>query len=74
VSTCRSAAGIAALAAACALCGCESVPAWERDRLAEPHMAADPEPAQSSYRDHVHRSREAAGAGSADEGGSCGCY
>jgi hypothetical protein len=64
----------AVVAAACALCRCAAVEVWERDRLAEPHMAADPEPAQSTYRDHVYRSREAARAGGAGEAGGCGCY
>jgi hypothetical protein len=70
----RRFARIAALAAALAPCGCATVEAWERQRLAEPHMSADPEPAQSEYRNHVYQSREAAPAGGAGAGGGCGCY
>jgi hypothetical protein len=74
VSARRAAALFARIAAVCALAGCETVAAWERDRLAQPHMAAEPESAQRTYRDHVHRSREAGDAGSVGEGGGCGCY
>lgn len=65
---------IAVLSTGSALVGCASVAAWERDRLAEPHMAPEPEPAQRLYREHTYRSREAAGAGQVEDGGGCGCY
>jgi len=71
----RAAAACLALIAAASLhAGCASVAPWERDRLAEPQMAAEPEPALRLYREHVYRSREAAGAARVDEGGGCGCY
>lgn len=66
----------AALLACCALfvSACASVPAWERGRLAKPHMAPDPDPAQRELRDHTYRSREATVPGGAGSGGGCGCY
>jgi hypothetical protein len=67
----RSAAG---LAAALALAGCAQVAPWERDRLAQPHMALDPDPALSGYAGHVHQSREAATGARGGHGGACGCY
>ena len=57
-----------------ALTACSSVAAWERGNLAKPQMALDPSPMQSSMRDHIYGSREAAGAIAAGGGGGCGCY
>ena len=51
-----------------------SVAPWERGNLAKPQMAVDPYPMQSSMRNHIYGSREAAGAISAGGGGGCGCY
>jgi hypothetical protein len=56
------------------LVGCASVEPWERGRLAKPHMALEPHPMLRALRSHVYASREAATAGSAGEGGGCGCY
>lgn len=52
---------------------CSTVAPWERGNLAKPQMAVDPYPMQSSMRNHIYGSREAAGAISAG-GGGCGCY
>ena len=56
------------------LCGCLSVAPWERGRLAQPHMALEPRPAQRELRAHTYTSREAAPAGKVGQGGGCGCY
>jgi hypothetical protein len=54
--------------------GCASVAPWERGRLARPHMALEPDPAQRELREHTYRSREAATPGAVGKGGGCGCY
>jgi hypothetical protein len=56
------------------LSACASVAPWERGRLAKPHMALEPHPAQRALRAHTYMSREAATARSAGKGGGCGCY
>jgi hypothetical protein len=56
------------------LSGCAPVAPWERGHLAKPHMALDPYPAQSTLREHIYGSREAASGGTAASGGGCGCY
>jgi hypothetical protein len=70
----RRAGRAACVATALALAGCAQVAPWERDRLAQPHMALDPDPAASAYSEHVHQSREAAAGARAGHGGACGCY
>ena len=40
---------------------------YERDRLADPIMALDPNPVSSAYIQHVYEAREGAA------GGGCGC-
>ena len=64
----------AALVAALALCACEQVAPWERERLAKPQMAAEPAPELRAIREHVYMSREAALGGAFREGHGCGCY
>jgi hypothetical protein len=54
--------------------GCATPAPWQRGRLAKPQMALDPEPAQRTLREHVHRSREAATGAGVGAGGGCGCY
>jgi hypothetical protein len=65
---------LALLALGAALAGCAPVAPWERGRLAKPHMALEPHPAQRELRAHVYTSREAALAGRVGRGGGCGCY
>jgi hypothetical protein len=57
-----------------ALPGCASVEAWERGRLAKPHMALEPDPSERLLREHVYLAREAAAGSEAGRGGGCGCY
>ncbi len=46
---------------------------YERDRLADPIMAFDPDPVSSSYLHHVYDSREGARGALGAAGGGCGC-
>ncbi len=53
---------------------CQTVPPWERGNLAKPIMQLSPYPGQTAAQNHIHASREAAGAmSSGAEGGGCGC-
>ena len=56
------------------LSGCTAVQPWERGNLAKEHMALDPYPEQSMYREHIYGSREGSSGGSSAKGGGCGCY
>jgi hypothetical protein len=56
------------------LSGCAEVAPWERGNLAKAHMALDPYPAQSAWREHNYGSREAASGSASASGGGCGCY
>ena len=57
--------------------GCSSIEPWvkpyERDRLADPIMALDPDPVSSAYMQHVYEAREGARGGQGSAGGGCGC-
>jgi len=56
---------------------CSSIEPWvkpyERDRLADPIMALDPDPVSSAYMQHVYEAREGARGGQGSAGGGCGC-
>jgi hypothetical protein len=52
---------------------CAGVKPWERDQLARPDMAWDPDPLEATQRSHIHFSREASIGGSDAGGGGCGC-
>lgn len=56
---------------------CSSIEPWvkpyERDRLADPIMALNPNPVSSSYLQHVYEAREGARGGEGAAGGGCGC-
>jgi len=60
-----------------ALAACSPIEPWvkpyEREHLAEPFMALDPNPVSSTYLDHVFESREAAHGATGGIGGGCGC-
>ena len=52
---------------------CAGAKPWERDQLARPEMAWDPDPLEASHESHVYFSKEGSiGAGEAG-GGGCGC-
>jgi hypothetical protein len=53
--------------------GCAAVKPWERDVLALPDMAWEPDPLEAKRNDHVHYSKEAALPGGGAGGGGCGC-
>ncbi len=55
------------------LVGCAPVKPWERDVLARPDMAWDPDPLEAAHRKHVFWSKEAALPGGGSGGGGCGC-
>ncbi len=56
---------------------CSSIQPWvkpyERERLADPIMAFDPNPVSSAYMEHVFEVRSAARGGNGAAGGGCGC-
>lgn len=54
-------------------CSVNKVEAWERQHLARPEMAWDPDAATASYRSHVFFSKEASNGGAGAGGGGCGC-
>ncbi len=56
---------------------CSPIEPWvkpyERDRLADPIMALDPDPVSTAYIHHVFEAREGARGGEGSAGGGCGC-
>jgi len=65
-------AGVALAAAACAPIE-PWVKPYEREHLADPIMALDPNPVSSAYLDHVFEVREASRGAMGGAGGGCGC-
>lgn len=61
------------LAALTGLAACAPVQPWERGRLAQPHMALEPDGLLAAMDGHVYSSKEAASGGSDAAGGGCGC-
>ena len=63
------------LLATCAFAstGCANVKPWERDLLARPDMAWQPDSLEAKLDAHVHFSKEAALPGGGVGGGGCGC-
>ena len=68
---------VLAIAGGLALSACAPIEPWvkpyERENLADPIMAIDPDPVSSSYMDHVFEVREGAKGASGGAGGGCGC-
>jgi len=58
---------------ALAVSACASVKPWERDLLAKPQMALDPDPLQTAFDEHIYFSKEASSGGRGFGGGGCGC-
>ena len=73
----RAARVAAVLLAAAAAAGCSRLEPWvkpyERENIADPIMAWDPDPVASSYMLHVYEAREGARGASGSTGGGCGC-
>ena len=55
------------------LASCVTVHPYEREFLARPAMDLSGEAGESSFRAHVHDSREGATGGHGSTGGGCGC-
>jgi len=53
--------------------GCAPVKPWERDTLARPDMAWEPDPQEAALESHIHFSKEASLPGGSAGGGGCGC-
>ncbi|HTV78995.1 MAG TPA: DUF4266 domain-containing protein [Steroidobacteraceae bacterium] len=78
MSLSRRIAGLAAaLMLLAQLAACAPIQPWvkpyERERLADPIMAFDPNPVSSAYMEHVFEVRSAARGGNGAAGGGCGC-
>jgi len=69
--------GVALAVLALALSGCGNIEPWvkpyERQALADPIMAFDPNPVSAAYLDHVYEAREGARGALGSAGGGCGC-
>jgi hypothetical protein len=61
------------LALVLTLSACAGVKPWERDLLAKPQMALDPDPLQTAFDEHIYFSKEASSGGRGFGGGGCGC-
>lgn len=53
--------------------GCAVVKPWERDVLARPDMAWDPDAQQAALRNHINFSKEGSLPAAGGGGGGCGC-
>jgi hypothetical protein len=62
------AAGLLASASACA-----RTRPYQREDLARPEMAPDPDPDEAALQQHLYGTREGAVGGSGGGGGGCGC-
>ena len=62
---------VALLASGCSLL--QEVRPWQKEALAHPDMALNPDLLQSAHKDHVYFSREAGTGGHSVGGGGCGC-
>ncbi|MEP7311331.1 MAG: DUF4266 domain-containing protein [Pseudomonadota bacterium] len=59
------------------LTACSPIEPWvkpyEREHLADPIMAMEPDPVSAAYIDHVFESREGSRGATGGGGGGCGC-
>ena len=62
-----------AIGLCCALAGCVTTRAWEREDLANPVMQLDPLPGHAALRAHLLGVQEGAIGGFGSGGGGCGC-
>ena len=60
-----------------ALAACSPIQPWvkpyEREHLADPIMAFNPNPVSAAYIEHVYETREGARGATGTVGGGCGC-
>lgn len=68
-----SSISLACLALAGLLAGCATVAPYQRGYLSRPSMDFSSEDGETSFRAHVHDSREGATGGHGSTGGGCGC-
>jgi hypothetical protein len=61
------------LLATLALSACATTRPWQREYLAHPAMAVDPDPDADALRQHLLGTREGAVGGFGGGGGGCGC-
>lgn len=64
---------LVALACAIGSAGCTVVRPWDREMLARPDMAWDPDPLEATRRGHVYFAKEATPMHGGGGGGGCGC-
>ncbi len=69
----RIAATLVALITLLASVGCASVKPWERGYLGRTDMAWNPDPLETTRKEHVQFSKEASLGGGGIGGGGCGC-
>ena len=62
-----------ALMAAALVSGCARTRPYQREDLARPEMAPDPDPDQAALHQHLLGTREGAVGGFGGGGGGCGC-
>jgi hypothetical protein len=53
--------------------GCTVVKPWDREMLARPDMAWEPDPLEATRRGHVYFAKEATPTHGGGGGGGCGC-
>ncbi len=53
--------------------GCATVEPWEREELARPDMALDPDPMRATLQNHIRFSKEGSLPVGGGGGGGCGC-
>ena len=53
--------------------GCARTRPYQREDLARPEMAPDPDPDEAALQQHLYGTREGAIGGSGGGGGGCGC-
>lgn len=54
-------------------CSAPRVQPWDKQYLARPDMALDPDRLETRYSEHIYFSREGLGVGWSIGGGGCGC-
>ena len=69
----RPTASLLLLLSLLAASGCAAVKPWERDVLARPDMAWEPDALEAKRNAHIHYSKEASLPGGGAGGGGCGC-